>query len=68
MKRLAIFLLGAMFFAGCATSGGLGKPSQLRCSCGLPLGHSGAHAYNINDFIKAKQAQRPPLEQSALGN
>jgi hypothetical protein len=35
--------------------GGVGKPSQLRCSCGLAPGHAGAHAGTITDIINAKK-------------
>ncbi|MDW8467390.1 MAG: hypothetical protein RML35_14865 [Chloroherpetonaceae bacterium] len=63
-KRLATLLLGAALLAGCVTTqGGFVKPSQLRCACGLALGHAGAHAYTISDFIKAKQAHTPQAEQ-----
>jgi hypothetical protein len=56
MKKILAFILGAAVLAGCGTmQGGFGKPSQLRCSCGLSLGHTGAHASTISDFINAKK-------------
>jgi hypothetical protein len=57
MKKILMWILGAALLAGCGTmqSGGFGKPSQLRCSCGLSLGHAGAHAGTITDFINAKK-------------
>ena len=57
MKKILFFVLGAALLAGCGTmqSGGFGKPSQLRCSCGLSLGHAGAHAGTITDIINAKK-------------
>jgi hypothetical protein len=56
MKKILMWILGAALLAGCGTmQGGFGKPSQLRCSCGLTLGHAGAHAGTITDFINAKK-------------
>ena len=59
MKKILMWILGAALLAGCGTmqSGGFGKPAQLRCSCGLALGHAGAHAGTIIDFINAKKQQ-----------
>lgn len=44
-----MWVLGAALLAGCGTmqSGGFGRPSQVRCACGLPLGHSGAHSASM---------------------
>jgi hypothetical protein len=56
MKKILMWILGAALLAGCGTmQGGFGKPSQLRCSCGLSLGHAGAHAGTITDIINAKK-------------
>jgi len=56
MKKILFFVLGAALLAGCGTmQGGFGKPAQLRCSCGLTLGHAGAHAGTITDIINAKK-------------
>ncbi|PIO48125.1 MAG: hypothetical protein CMR00_06585 [[Chlorobium] sp. 445] len=69
-KQLTLIVLGAALLAGCGTmqGGSFGKPAQLRCSCGLMAGHAGAHAYNIQDFIKAKQQYELLHEQHARGN
>jgi hypothetical protein len=42
--------------------GGVGKPAQLRCSCGLAPGHAGAHASTISDFINAKKQHKQYAE------
>ena len=63
MKKILMWMLGAALLAGCGTmQGGFGKPAQLRCSCGLSLGHSGAHAASmrtpsVGAFIEAKKLQ-----------
>ncbi len=70
MKKILMLILGAALLTGCGTmqSGGFGRPSQVRCACGLMMGHSGAHAYNISDFIKAKAAHEQLLKNHARGN
>jgi predicted small secreted protein len=64
MKKILMWMLGAALLAGCGTmqSGGFGRPSQVRCSCGLSSGHSGAHAASmrtpsVGAFIEAKKLQ-----------
>lgn len=64
---IAMLLLGAAVLTGCGAMQGIGvgKPAQVRCACGLALGHAGAHAYHISDFLKAKQQQERSLEIEA---
>jgi predicted small secreted protein len=64
MKKLLMWMLGAALLAGCGTmqNGGFGRPSQVRCSCGLSLGHNGAHAASmrmpsVGALIEAKKMQ-----------
>ena len=63
MKKILMWMLGAALLAGCGTmQGGVGKPAQLRCSCGLAPGHAGAHASTISDFINAKKQHKQYAE------